>query len=106
MPRLFRHIDDVALIGEEDRQRADTVANLPLENEPELRPLQVEVPFVARVRLLWLAADDIRDRAIVRDETARRLSAGDDGVEIDIRLFAPVVSAFSADADLHEIEAG
>src|SRR6476646_8271232 len=32
MPRLFRHVHDVALVGEEHRQRADAVANLPLEN--------------------------------------------------------------------------
>src|SRR6266516_8022060 len=32
MPRLFRHVHDVALVGEEDRKRADAVANLPLEN--------------------------------------------------------------------------
>ena len=36
MPRLFRHVDDVALIGEEDRERADPVADLSLEDDPEL----------------------------------------------------------------------
>ena len=76
MPRLFGHVHDVALVGEEDRQRTDAVANLPLENEPELRRLEMKVPLVVRPWLLWLAADDVGDRAIVGDEAARGIGAG------------------------------
>jgi hypothetical protein len=35
---------------------------------------------------LRLAADDVGDRAIVGDESARRIGAGGDGVEVDVRL--------------------
>src|SRR2546421_5362610 len=105
MPRLFRHIDDVALVGEEDRQRADAVANLPLENEPELRRLEMKVSLVARPGLLWLAANDVGDRAIVGNEAAGGVRAGGDRVEVDIRLVARIVRAFAADTDLHEVEA-
>src|SRR5215831_291440 len=56
MPRLFGHVHDVALVGEENRQRADAVANLPLENEPELRRLEMKVPLVVRAGLLRFAA--------------------------------------------------
>ena len=91
MPRLFRHVDDVALIGKEDRERANPVADLTFEDEPELRRLEVEVSLVVRTRLLRLAANDVGDGAVVGNEAPRLIGAGDDGVEVDIRLVARVV---------------
>src|SRR5881394_1134725 len=96
MPHLFRHGHDVALVGEEDGKRSDAVANLPLENEPELRRLEMKVPLVVRPGLLWLAANDVGDCAIVGDEAARGVGAGGDGVEVNVRLVARIVRAFAA----------
>src|SRR5258708_11291709 len=100
MPRLFRHVDDVALVGEEDRQRADAVANLPLENEPELRRLEMKVPLVVRCGLLWLAANDVGERAIIRDEAARGVGARGRGVAFSRRPVSRVVRGFAAASKL------
>jgi hypothetical protein len=36
MPHALRHVHNVALIGEEDRQRTDLVFDLAFQDEPEI----------------------------------------------------------------------
>ena len=89
MPRLFGHEHDVALVGEEDRQRADAVADLPLENEPELRRLEMKVPLsfgLGCCGLPRMMLATARSSAMKR----RGIGAGGDGVEVHVRLVARI----------------
>src|SRR5262245_31311297 len=64
MPRLRRRVDDVSLIGDEDRYRPDLELHLPFEDEPELRPGDVEVAEIVRPRRRLrrrIAPDDVGD---------------------------------------------
>src|SRR5688572_14914448 len=61
MPRLARHVDDVAGLRLELGQAFDLVANLAEHDEPELRAFLVVMAFVAGLRLLIVADDDVRE---------------------------------------------
>src|SRR5262245_57818238 len=64
MPGLRGGVDDVALVSDEERHRSDLEFHLTLEDEPELRSGQMQVPqiVVSRRRLPGrIASDDVRD---------------------------------------------
>ena len=65
MPHTLGHVDNVALVGEEDRQRTDLVFDLPFQDEPEFTGDFVEVSLVLRIVGLWIPANDIRECAVV-----------------------------------------
>src|SRR6188474_673336 len=104
MPRLLRDEDDVALRRIKDRQIADFVVDRPFEDEPELGRRFVKVSLVFRIVLLRQAADDVRERAWVRDEWAGYAPAGGNrGVEVEKRAHLVVVARLAADPDLDEL---
>src|SRR5204863_5347069 len=64
MPRLRRSLNNVALVGNERRHRSDLELVLALENDPEFRASQMEVPevvFPGRRLRFRIAPDDVRD---------------------------------------------
>src|SRR5215471_10395194 len=68
MPGLFRNVNDVALVGQEDRKRANLVFNLAFENKPELAGHFVKVSLVFRIIALWISSDNVCKCAIIHDE--------------------------------------
>ncbi len=46
MPGLFGRVDDVALVGDEDRKGPDLVLHLAQQDEPEFRRFLVEMALV------------------------------------------------------------
>src|SRR6266446_7648952 len=71
MPRLCWRVYDVALAGDDDRQRPDLVLHLALQNEPEFGAGYMKMPFVfiSRRRLRFgVASDDVSDAMSVADK--------------------------------------
>src|SRR5262245_15552982 len=99
MPHPLRHIDNITLIGEEDRQGTDLIFDLAFQNEPELARHFVKVPLVLRIVGLWIPANDIRESAIVVNErTGGILPLGDHAVEVQEWFIPGVIVLLSADA--------
>src|SRR5581483_10380934 len=100
MPSLLGSVDDIALVGDEDREVADFVLDLAQQNDPEFGRFLVEMAFVGVGHgrlLLGVADNDVGDSAIVGDKASLLLGSGDDVVEIDVGLHALFVSSAAFD---------
>src|SRR6187397_262716 len=83
MPRLPRHIHDIAFFGFEWLQPLDVIADVAEHDQPELAAFFVVVPLVTRLRRLVVPHDDVREAAVVGDEGAAAFFAADHFVEVD-----------------------
>jgi hypothetical protein len=108
MPGLLGRVDDVALVGYENRQGPDLVLHLAEQNKPKLGGLLVEMPLVGigdRSLLLGISQDNVGHRAVVGNEAAVFIRAIHDSVEIDVRPVALIVLAAAIDPYLFEFDA-
>src|ERR1043166_8186085 len=107
MPRLARDVNDVALFGFELIEPFDLVADVAEHDQPECTAFLVIMPFVAGLRRLIPAHDDVGEAAIGGDEPAAALFTSDDLVEVhDLTILRVQHAASAVDARLYVLKAG